>query len=119
MQPASKVFSQPAIVVAANLLLSGVFKRDVNAQGKSMISLCTPPVSLPAAAFKLDRFATSRTLSLLCPACKPLQLVKRPKFDFKNSKLHLFIASRLLGFCCKTNVVRGALEESVHYVSSC
>jgi hypothetical protein len=83
MLPASKVFSQLVIVVAVNLLLSGVFKRDVNAPGKSMIFSCTPPVSLPAAAFKLDHFATSRTLSLLCPACKLLQLVKISKFDLE------------------------------------
>jgi hypothetical protein len=48
-----------------------------------MIFSCTPPVSLPAAAFKLDLFATSRTLSLLCPACKLLQLVKISKFDLE------------------------------------
>jgi len=92
MLPTSEAFSRLATVVVVNLLLSGVSKRDVNAQGKSMISSCNLPVSLPAAAFNLDLFAVSRTLSLPCHACRLSQPAKNSQnLISKNSKLHLFI----------------------------
>lgn len=95
MLPASEAFSRPAIVVAVNLLSSGVFKRDVNAPGKSMISSCNLPVSLPAVAFSLGLFAISRTLSLLCPACKPLQRVKISKFDVRKIQNCIYLSVRV------------------------